>query len=143
LTVTVYMESLVKARLSKPEQTSIKENFEQYKNDGSSTVIGVSLGHPFFGKDEGLTMPPEVRDVLQKVHIKPNSPKQIAKEWIHHISKGRIPVSNHIMIYTNGIKDPNAYLILDILRPDGHTKMLDFEHMKRLKALADIFRESY
>ncbi|EIJ43363.1 hypothetical protein BegalDRAFT_2520 [Beggiatoa alba B18LD] len=101
------------------------------------------MGNSYFGKDERLTQPPTVRNILYKVHIKPRYPKADVKRWNRAVLDGKIPTSDHILIYTTGIQNENAYLLLDILRPEGHKKLLDFARLEQLAVLAGYFRESY
>jgi hypothetical protein len=142
--VEVYVEEQLQQSLSQNELTNLSENFKLYKENKAGELLGVQLGNEHFGKDEGLTQPPEVRDILNKVHIKPNNPKEKIKVWMAKINRGLTPASDHILVYCSGKANKDAYLLIDIFRPDGHLKMKNLEHLKELKInFADPFREEF
>lgn len=144
MAVTVYVEELLQNKLSNAELTNLSENFKLYKENKAGALLGVQLGSENFGKDESLTQPPEIRGVLNKVHIKPNNPREQIRLWMSRINQGLVPISDHVLIYCSGKTDLDAYLLIDIFRPNGHLKMKDFKHLKDLKTyFADPFQEEF
>lgn len=141
--VSVYIEAQVKQQLNAEELQTLAAEFKQYKTSAPQHFLGLKLGNPYFGKDEGLTQPSSVRNILYKVHIKPRFPKKDSRYWQQQIASGKIPSSDHILIYSRGVTNENAYLLLDIFRPDGHKKLLNFSRLEDLKLLADEFRMQF
>ncbi len=91
-----------------------------------------------------MTYPPEIRNILYKVHFKPDSPKHDVKKWQSDIQRGHIPTSDHILIYCRGNKNKDSYLLIDLLKPDGHKKIKNIKNLKELKInFADPFMAQY
>lgn len=144
MAVTVYVEEQLQKKLPQGELTNLSDNFKLYKENQAGALLGIHLGSEHFGKDESLTQPVEVRGVLNKVHIKPNNPREKVKSWMSKINRGLVPSSDHVLIYCTGKTDLDAYLLIDIFRPNGHLKMKDFKHLKDLKThFADPFQEQF
>lgn len=143
--VSVYVnEHFLTKKMNQRELQLLVDEFKKYKENLSFKLLGISSSFEYFGKDELLTQPPEVRNILYKVHLKPiSSPKSEIKKWVSSIIQGRIPTSDRVLIYTKGAIDESNYLLLDLLEPNGHEKMKNFNHVRYLKDLADIFREQH
>ncbi len=140
----VFVEESLQKRLNSQELKVLSENFKSYKENLAGGILGFRVGNDSFGKDEGLTQPPEIRGILYKIHIKPNQPRSEAKSWSLSIRKGFIPTSDHVLIYCQGKIKRDKFLLIDIFRPKGHLKMKDFEHLIMLKeTFADPFREQF
>jgi hypothetical protein len=144
LTVAVFVEESLFHSLQQSELKALAEAFKAYKENTSYSVLGIQLGHAYFGKDEALTQPSEVRGILYKVHFRPDTPKKAVKSWLNAINQGKVPTSDHILVYCRGKKNHNSYLLIDLLKPDGHKKIKDYERLLKLKNnFADPFRAEY
>ncbi|EKA7356735.1 type II toxin-antitoxin system YafO family toxin [Vibrio vulnificus] len=142
--VEVYTEELLLQQLNKSEVQKLAEDFKCYKENASGNLLGFNIGNPNFGKDEHLTQPPQIRGILSKVHFKPNTPKDAVRKWSRAIQRGDTPTSDHILIYCSGKKNKNAYLIIDLFRPNGHEMMRNFPRLNELKVnFADPFRKEF
>lgn len=142
--VEVYTEESLFKALNQKELKELADKFKEYKKNKAGNILGVNLGNPYFGKDEALTYPPEIRNILYKIHFKPDSPKPAVKKWHSHIQRGHIPTSDHIIIYCKGNKNINFYLLIDLFKPDGHKRMKDINNLIELKInFADPFMAQY
>ncbi|KAB5597627.1 hypothetical protein F0578_21065 [Vibrio parahaemolyticus] len=142
--VEVYTEELLLQQLNKSEVNKLAQDFKCFKENASGNILGFNIGNPNFGKDELLTQPPQIRGILSKVHFKPNAPRSEVRRWIQAIQRGTTPTSDHILIYCSGKKNKNAYLIIDLFRPNGHKMMKNFSRLNELKInFADPFRKIF
>jgi len=139
--IEVYTEEILLKQLNNKELKKLADDFKQYKENLSGDIFGFKIGNPNFGKDEPLTQPHQIRGILSKVHFKPNVPRDALKKWQIAINRGQVPISDHILVYCSGKKNKNTYLLIDLLRPNGHLKLKDFERLLELKSnFADPFR---
>ncbi|MDM8552775.1 hypothetical protein QUF72_22030 [Desulfobacterales bacterium HSG2] len=104
----VYTEETLFKSLNQKELKELADKFKEYKENKAGNTIGIKLGNPYFGKDEALTYPPEIRNILYKIHFKPDSPKSAVKKWNSNIQRGCIPTSDHIIIYCRGKKNTDS-----------------------------------
>ncbi len=142
--IEVFVEESLKKKINSKELKNLADSFKSYKENKAGGLLGIRLGSDWFGKEESLTQPPIVRNILYKIHIKPNQPKNDAKSWTREIQRGLIPTSDHILVYCCGKSDRSKFLLIDIFRPHGHKKMKDFAHLIMLKeTFADPFQKEF
>ena len=132
--VKVYSSSPLREQLTERELQGLVRDFKVYKITGQSPALfgrDVLFDHPH-------TLPILVSEQVRHVHLLPESerPSLSQKDQFNR-------TSDQHLIYCEGFKNTNAYLLIAILRPNAHEQERNNEVMYRLGLMAEKFRARF
>lgn len=134
----VFATKFLKERLAPAEFTTLRDEFLAWK-------AGDEYDHPIFGKDAGFRHPQiAVDEALRHVHLIPIHNPDGLELWQKAFHRRSRKTSDRILVYVSGLRDPEAYLFIDLFEdPNGHTYMTDSSLIEDLAHIAERFRNQY
>jgi len=122
----IYLSSKLKESLQSLGISSVK--FQNYFYD---LVSGYSEESDFFGRD----VPNDGSENVRHVHIVPDKDDPQIKNWIRAKNSFN-KTSDNLLFYT---KSENDYLLISIVKPNGHAIFRNSEFLSYLEAISENF----
>lgn len=132
MSVRVFTSKLIRQALSEQELKDLKDDFKTYKSgDGIPKTFGRDALY-----DHPHTYPLARQEEIQHIHLADSS------YWPVHALQFQRTSDEHL-VYCQGIRDENCYLLIQVLRPDAHNQARNNNVMHMIATEAGRFRDRY
>lgn len=120
---------------AKEQLKALGRAFEEFKTQQQNNphLKPETYMSPTLGRDANIKRPRKAKKILRHQHF---NVEAIWRPWDRIAAR----TSDDVLIYTWGEKDPQHYIILAVLSPDGHDQMEDMKLMGRLADAAKACR---
>ncbi|WP_049854403.1 type II toxin-antitoxin system YafO family toxin [Dickeya fangzhongdai] len=130
MSIRVFKSALIRQQLSQKELDDLAADFLSYKKEG---VLPDTFGRdaPY---DDDRTYPLVKEEQVAHIHLA-DADAPFPK-FLRQFK--RISDQAHL-VYCHGASDPDAYLLIIILKPEAHNN----NHMHKIGVMAEAFRMKY
>lgn len=132
--IRIFKSKLIRMQLSQQELDDLSADFFCYKQQGTLPDT--------FGRDalydDDRTWPLVREERVAHIHLASDGacfPKYL-RQFKRTSDKAHL-------VYCHGAMDPDAYLLIIILKPEAHKMARDNNHMHKIGKIAEAFRMKY
>lgn len=132
LNIKIFKHKILVDALTESELYSLTKDFRYYKETGQNPDL--------FGRDEAydhpITLPILKSEEVKHIHL-----AAIDAPFLSPIQFYQ--TSDKHLVYCQGWKDPNCFLLIAILTPDAHEQALNRTIMHNVGLIAEKFRQKF
>ncbi|CAM4272865.1 toxin YafO [Klebsiella variicola] len=131
MSIRIFKSALIRQQLSQQELDDLAADFLSYKKDG---VLPDTFGRdaPY---DDDRTYPLVKEEQVAHIHL-----ADADAPFPKFLRQFKRTSDQAHLVYCQGAMDPDAYLLIIILKPEAHKMARNNNHMHKIGMMAEAFR---